>query len=347
MLEQKMKKDEFLSEKICHIDVKEFDSTPIIDFFEKMSFQARNIAQAAKIYKKMIEEKNCTIILCLSGSLISAGMKKVIVDLVKHNMVDVIISSGAIIVDQDFFEGLGFNHYRGTPFINDELLRKKRIDRIYDTFIDENDLRICDMTISKIANQLNHGVYSSREFIMEMGKHLKEKKTNRESVVLECYRKHVPIFVPAFSDCSAGFGLLHHQYNKQNERKVSIDSVKDILELTEIKSQSKNTGVFIIGGGVPKNFAQDVTVSADIINKDVNMHKYAIQITVADVRDGGLSGSTLKEAHSWGKIDDTFEQMVYAEASIAFPLIASFVYHQSNWKKRKARNLNRLLDQKK
>lgn len=340
-----MKKNELLLEKIGHIDIKKFDTTSIIDSFEKMSFQARNLARAAKIYNKMIEDTDCTILLCLSGSIFSAGLKKIVFDLVRNNMVDVIVSTGATIVDQDFFEALGFNHYKGTSFIDDEKLRKKRIDRIYDTFINEDDLRICDMTVSEIANGLNPGVYSSREFIIEMAKYLKASKTKRDSVVLECYRKNVPIFVPAFSDCSAGFGLLHHQYDKDDNRKVCIDSVKDFRELTEIKIQSGDTGLFMIGGGTPKNFAQDITVSSDIVNKEVNMHKYAVQITVADARDGGLSGSTLKEAHSWGKVDDRFEQMVYAEATIAFPLIASFVYHQADWDKRKPKNFNKMLDE--
>jgi deoxyhypusine synthase len=155
----------------------------------------------------------------------------------------------------------------------------------------------------------------------------------------------VPIFVPAFSDSSAGFGLVLHQWERKNAPKVTIDSVKDFLELTKIKIASENTGLLMIGGGVPKNFAQDVTVAADIIGGNASMHKYAVQITVADERDGGLSGSTLKEAQSWGKVDEGYEQMVYAEATLAFPLLASFAYHRGNWKRRGERRPNHLLDE--
>lgn len=310
-----------------------------------MAFQARNIARASAIYDKVISDEDCTIILCLTGSLFSDGLKNVVVDLVRHNMVDAIVSSGAIIVDQDFFESLGFKHYHGTPDIDDEMLRKNMVDRIYDTFIDEEDLRSCDMTIAEIADSLEPKSYSSRELIREMGKYLYENNGEADSVVMECYKKGIPIFVPAFSDCSAGFGLIYHQYKMGKNPKVTIDSAKDFLELTKIKIEAKDTGLVMIGGGVPKNFAQDVTVAADILGKDVNMHKYAIQITVADERDGALSGSTLKEAHSWGKVDSGNEQIVFCEATIAFPIMASYVFHKGNWKRRRQKNYNKFLEE--
>ncbi|MCD6231740.1 deoxyhypusine synthase [Candidatus Aerophobetes bacterium] len=338
-----MKKEDFLREEIKHIDIKNFNSISLIESFENMAFQARNLARASKIYDAMLSDENCTIILCLAGSLFSAGLKKVVYDLINYNMVDVVVSSGAIIVDQDFFEALGFKHYKGSPFVEDNELVRKRIDRIYDTFIDEDQLKICDRVVAEIADNLSPRPYSSREFIKEMGRYLEENAKNPQSVVFIAYKKNVPIFVPAFSDCSAGFGLIYHQWERKNKPRVSIDSVKDFLELTKIKIIAKETGLVMVGGGVPKNFAQDVTVAAEILNKKVNMHKYAIQITVADERDGALSGSTLKEAHSWGKVDEGFEQMVFSEATIAFPLIASFAYHKRNWEKRKPKNYNKLL----
>jgi deoxyhypusine synthase len=292
----------------------------------------------------MLKDEECAIILCLAGSLISAGLKQVLVDLVRSNMVDAIVSTGAIIVDQDFFEALGFKHYKGDIFMSDDVLRRLAIDRIYDTYIDEDQLRICDTTCGEIADSLDPRPYSSREFIREMGRYLAKNAKNRESVVLSAFEKNVPIFVPAFSDCSAGFGLIHHQFNNP-KRHLSIDSAKDFLELTKIKIDSKQSGLFMIGGGVPKNFAQDTVVAGDYLGFDVGMHKYAVQITVADVRDGALSGSTLKEANSWGKVDLGAEQMVYAEATIALPLIAGYAYHKGSWKNRRAREFTKLLDQ--
>lgn len=334
----------FLAERVQHIDVKKFNAVPLIEQYEKMSFQARNLARAARIIDSMIKDTDCSVILCLAGSLFSAGLKKIVHDMIGMNIVDIIVSTGANIVDQDFFEALGFNHFKGDPDADDRELMKNGVDRIYDTFISEENLRVCDMTIAQIADSLPPKPYSSREFIREMGRYLEEKQCKVESVVLEAYRKGVPIFVPAFSDCSAGFGLVYHQWNKKDSPTVSIDSAKDFLELTKIKVKSGATGLFMIGGGTPKNFAQDVTVSAEIVGDETKLHKYAVQITVADERDGGLSGSTLKEAHSWGKVDASQEQMVFAEATLALPLIASYIYHTGSWKVRTAKNFTKLLD---
>jgi len=342
-------KRKILKDKVEHIDIKKFNSISILEQYDKTAFQAKNLARAAQIYNNMLEDSKCAVILCLAGSLFSAGMKRIVHDMVENNMVDAIVSTGAIMVDQDFFEALGFRHYRGNPHADDSVLQKHAIDRIYDTYIDEDELRVCDMTIKEIADRMQPGAYSSREFIVEMGRYLdkKAKKTARGSVVYAAYKKGVPIFVPAFSDSSAGFGLVYHQWARKESPRVSIDSVKDFLELTKVKISTKDTGLLMIGGGVPKNFAQDITVSAEILGKKVHMHKYAVQITVADERDGGLSGSTLKEAHSWGKVDLGSEQLVFGEATILLPLLASYAYHKKAWKERSPRAYNTMLDERK
>lgn len=338
-----MKKEELLKKEIEHIDIKAFDPRELIESFSRMSFQARNLATACKIYDKMLSDPDCSVILCLAGSLFSAGLKHVVKDMVRHNMVDAVVSTGAIVVDQDFFEALGFSHYAGTHIIDDEMLRMNMIDRIYDTFIDEEDLRTCDMTVAELADSLEPRAYSSQELIEHMGRYLKENGKGEDSMILECYNKQVPIFVPAFTDSSAGFGLAYHQHKRGKGAKVTIDSARDFLDLIRIKIAAEETGLVMIGGGVPKNFAQDITVGADILGRDAGMHKYAVQITVADVRDGGLSGSTLKEAHSWGKVDDVYEQMVFSEATIAFPILASYTYHKGNWKQRKEKRYSKML----
>lgn len=336
-----MNKKQLLKEEIKHIDIKKIDATEIIDAMKKMSFTSRDAARAAEILEMMVKDKDCTNILTLAGSTSAAGCMQVYVDMVKNNMIDVIVSTGASIVDMDFFEALGFKHYLGTPFVDDKKLREMYIDRIYDTFIDEEELQECDKAIKKIADGLEKRPYSSREFIREMGKYLVENSVKKDSLVQAAYENNVPIFCPAFSDSSAGFGLVMHQWENKDKH-VSIDSVKDFLELTMIKMEAPASGLFMIGGGVPKNFAQDTVVCAECLGKEVPMHKYAVQITVADVRDGACSSSTLKEASSWGKVDTTYEQMVYAEATTVLPLIASYVYHKGDWKKREKREWTKI-----
>ncbi len=328
------KKSDFLKKPVKHIDITSFDATPIVEAMKGMSFTARDLAVAADIYDRMLSEKKCGIILTIAGSTSAAGCMQIYVDMVKNNMVDAIVATGATIVDMDFFEALGFRHYQGTPFVDDRILRSLYIDRIYDTYIDEEELQVCDRTIQTIADGLEPRPYSSREFIREMGRYLVNHSIKKYSLVQAAFENDVPIFCPAFSDSSAGFGLVMHQVKSPKEH-VSIDSVKDFLELTRIKIVAKTTGLLMIGGGSPKNFAQDTVVCAEILGREVPMHKYAVQITVADVRDGACSSSTLKEANSWGKVDSSNEQMVYAEATSVLPLLASYAYHKGSWKKRK------------
>ena len=336
-------KKDFLNKPVEHIDITKFDARPIISSMEKMSFVSRETANAAKIYNEMLSEKDCTIFLTLAGSTSAAGCMHIYRDLVKYNMVDAIVATGASIIDMDFFEALGFKHYQGSQFQDDNELRKNYIDRIYDTYIDEEELQHCDKVIGEIADSLEPRPYTSREFIFELGKYLKKNAKKKGSLIEMSYDNHVPIFCPAFTDSSAGFGLVIHQ-EKNPKKHMTIDSIREFRELTEIKIKSKGSGLLMIGGGVPKNFIQDTVICAELLGKDVDMHKYAIQITVADTRDGACSSSTLKEASSWGKVDTSKEQMVFAEATSVIPLIASDAYHKGEWKKRDRKNFSKIFE---
>jgi len=335
------RKKNFLNKPVEHIDISSFDSRNIISSMEKMSFVARETANAANIFNEMLKDKDCTIFLTLAGSTSAAGCMDVYKDMVKYNMVDAIVATGASIIDMDFFEALGFKHYQGSQFQDDTELRKNYIDRIYDTYIDEDELQICDKIICNIADKLEPKSYTSREFIKEIGKYLKSNSKKKSSLIETAYENSVPIFCPAFTDSSAGFGLVIHQ-EKNPKKHITIDSIREFRELTEIKIRSKGSGLLMIGGGVPKNFIQDTVICAELLGKDVEMHKYAIQITVADSRDGACSSSTLKEASSWGKVDVTKEQMVFAEATSVLPLIASDAFHKGEWKARNRKNFSKI-----
>ncbi len=337
------KKKDFLRKEVEHIDITSFDARSIISSMKKMSFVSRETANAANIYNEMIKDKDCTIFLTLAGSTSAAGCMHIYRDMIKYNMIDAIVATGASIIDMDFFEALGFKHYQGSQFQNDSELRENYIDRIYDTYIDENELQMCDKIIGEIADSLEPKSYTSREFIKEIGKYLKSNAKKKESLIEMAYDNNVPIFCPAFTDSSAGFGLVLHQ-ERNPKKHLTIDSIREFRELTEIKIKSKGSGLFMIGGGVPKNFIQDTVICAELLGKEVDMHKYAIQITVADSRDGACSSSTLKEASSWGKVDITKEQMVFAEATSVLPLIISDAYHRAEWKNRERKNFSNIFN---
>ena len=338
-----------------------FDGRAVLDTYRNAAFQARNLAEAADIFAEMLGDSDCTVILTLAGSLVSAGLKEALLTMVQCDMVDAIVATGAIVVDQDFFEALGFRHYKApgspeAPVLSDEELRDLGIDRIYDTYIDEAELQRCDEVVTGVFNGLDAQPYSSRALVGALGAYLARHHPEARSIVLAAHRREVPIFVPALSDSSAGFGVVAHRARAAalGLPPIAFDSGKDFHELARIKAAAADTGLLMVGGGVPKNFAQDAVVAARMLAEvegdeggdpsaaSVAMHKYAVQLTVADVRDGGLSGSTLREATTWGKVETARERMVFGEATITFSLLASDAYHRGIWRRREGKRLGAL-----
>jgi deoxyhypusine synthase len=340
-------KAELLSTPVEHVDVSAYDARPVIEAMRKMSFASRDTARAADILAMAIEDKDCSVWLTLAGSTSAGGCMHVYRDMLKYGMADLVVATGAAIIDMDFFEALGFRHYQAAEAVDDRVLRGLYIDRIYDTYIDEEELQACDHAIKEIADALEPRAYSSRAFIGEIGRWLAGGKARKAaSLIQTAFEEGCPVFCPAFTDSSAGFGLVKHQSEriKAGEPYVTIDSVADFRELTEVKIAAGTTGLFMVGGGVPKNFAQDTVVCAEILGIEAEMHRYAVQVTVADVRDGACSSSTLKEACSWGKVDVAHEQMVFAEATTVVPLIVSDAFHRGAWRTRARRRWARLFD---
>jgi deoxyhypusine synthase len=342
------RKRELLSSTVEHIDIKSFDARPIVEAMKKMSFTSRDLGRATEIYNSMLADPDCSIFLVIAGSTSAGGCMDLYAELVRNNMVDAVVATGATIVDMDFFEALGHKHFQALEIPDDDTLRSLYIDRIYDTYIDEEALQETDHTIAAIANSLEPRPYSSRAFIREMGKWLQTHGKKENSLVKLAYEHDVPIFCPAFTDSSAGFGLVKHQVDamKAGRQYMTMDSIADFRELTDIKIAAGTSGLLMIGGGVPKNFVQDTVVCAEILgHEDVEVHKYAVQITVADVRDGACSSSTLQEAASWGKVSTAMEQMVFAEATSVLPLLASDAYHRGHWRNREERRFAKMFEQ--
>ena len=182
-------KAELLSKTVEHIDITSFDARPIISAMDKMSFTSRDLARATKIIDMALEDKECSLILTLAGSTSAGGCMHVYRDMVANGMVDAVVATGASIVDMDFFEALGFKHYQGSATEDDNHLRDLYIDRIYDTYIDEEQLQNCDEITKVIADSLERRPYSSREFIWEMGKWLKGVHPCSTGLVLTAFAR--------------------------------------------------------------------------------------------------------------------------------------------------------------
>lgn len=306
----------------------------LVDSFGNSSIQARNIYKCANVFKKMLKDKiQPTIYLGLAGPLIAAGLRDIIRNMIKFKMVDVVVSTGAIIY-QDIYQARGFKHYIGNPDADDRTLDKLYIDRIYDTYVDDEKFWDTDNWIGRVADTMEPGNYSSREFVEELGSRL----TDEDSIVRTAYKCGVPIFTPALNDSSIGIGLTghYHRCRKNKLHGVHIDSIQDNYEITQTIVKSRKTAAIYIAGGVPKNYINDAVVMGYIFNRDTGGHSYAFQLTTDVPHWGGLSGSTLKEATSWGKINnDASYAMAFVEPSVSLPLVYSHAFQKKLYKDRR------------
>ena len=342
--EQKQMKINLLSTPVIQFDMSQQNEVnTLVSSYKNSSFQARNLGEASDLYLSKSHE-DLSIIWSLSGSLFGAGMHKITVDAIKNNLVDVIVCTGALI-EQDMLFALGHTHYKCTPHLNDGDLQSLGIDRVYDHLVDEMAMQQIDLTFKQIADDLPPGRYSSRTFLQNVGKWLSECNNDYDSILQTAYEKNLPIFSPALNDSSVGIGLVLHQDGRHLSDSLGIDSILDFKELANLKASCGDTGLFIVGGGTPKNYSQDAVVMSEMLGNEPKRHLFGIQLSVADVRDGGLSGSTLQEAVSWGKNDVEIEDiMVWGEASISLPLLVTYVYQARLENPRKAQHLTKNLD---
>lgn len=287
-----------------------------------MSIQARRLGQCYEVLEQMLRDpERPTVLLGLAGPLIAGGLRQVIREMVEHGLVDVVVSTGAILY-QDVYQARGHQHYKGTPDADDAKLRDLLIDRIYDTYVDEKAFGDTDTWIGLLADEMRPGAYSSRQFMDAIADEIDDP----DSIVATCRRRGVPMFVPALNDSSIGIGLTEHHHRCIQSRRegVQISSIQDNYELTQIVARSPATSAIYVAGGVPKNYINDSVVMGYIFGIRDRGHRYALQVTTAVTADGGLSSSTLDEAKSWGKVAKKAERsMAWVEPTVALPLLVT------------------------
>jgi deoxyhypusine synthase len=332
-LQQRAKK-QLLQQKIRQCDLAKTQTiADLVDAFGGMSIQARNLGGCLRVLEGMYaDRKRPTVMLGLAGPLVAAGLRKVIADMIEYRMVDVIVSTGAILY-QDFYQARGFEHWKGSPQADDAVLRDLYIDRIYDTYVDEEAFWKTDLWIGEFADAYAGRILSSRAFLVDLAA---EAKNDKNSILAAAWRHGVPIFCPALNDSSIGIGLTdhYHRCKQKNVEPLTISSIRDNYEITQIVVKSKATAAIYIAGGVPKNYINDSIVMSSIFGKD-RSHSHAIQLTTDVPHWGGLSGSTLEEAKSWGKIDTrATSQMAFVEPSVSLPLLAGAVLQKKLTQKR-------------
>jgi len=320
-------KAQYLRDRIKPIDYDQVSTVAdLVGAMRGASIQARNLGLCAEVLDNLYADPDRpTVMLGLAGPLIAAGLRKVLHDLVAGGFVDVIVSTGAILY-QDIYQARGFGHYVGDPNADDAQLRDLLIDRIYDTYVDEEKFMETDTWLGYLADELPPGNYSSRAYLDFVG----SKLDDPGSIVRAAHLRGVPMFAPALNDSSIGIGLTHHYHRATlaGRPKIAIDSIRDNYELTQIVVQSQKTAALYIAGGVPKNYINDSVVMAYIFEQEKG-HSYALQLTADVPHWGGLSGSTLKEAMSWGKIQTmATTAMCFVEPSVSLPLLAGYAFQR-------------------
>lgn len=328
-------KKHYLKEAIRPLDLDKIQSiSELLKAFNWTSFQSRTLAKCADIFVAMLEDTDRpTIFLGVAGAMVPAGMKGVLSTMVKRNMIDVIVSTGANMY-HDLVEALGGHHYLGSPDADDRILQEEDIDRIYDTYADESKFRSIDNMVMRLADEFaekNCKAISSRFFLKLLGKFIdvKSSLTEKEnSIIWNCWRNNTPIFVPALSDSSLGLALTQHyiKFIEDGKKPLVIDEIKDNYEILQIKRAASKTGVIYVGGGVPKNYIQQTAYLQDMFGIPDAGHDYGFQITTDSPQWGGLSGCTFKEGISWGKEKPKGEYATcYCDSTIALPLIVKAV----------------------
>ncbi len=308
----------YLREPTEPIEVRPRKISELTDAMLKTGFQGRKLAQAIETWSTMLDEKELTIFMGLSGAMVPAGMRKIIAHMIREGFIDCLVTTGANLF-HDIHEALGGKHYIGSHEADDSDLHKCGIDRIYDVFAEEEKLRDIDRFIADFAKNLDTKNYSTREFVRLLGEEI-SKKGDKNSIIVSAYESELPIFVPAIADSSIGIGLM---LARRAGKGLSVDVIKDMNEITLMVEKSEKTGVVYIGGGVPKNFIQQTEVISSILGSGGRGHDYAIQFTTDPPHYGGLSGCTFEEAVSWGKVSAKAKTVqVYVDATIALPIVS-------------------------
>ncbi len=316
-----MERRDFLREPVKHIKINgKLTVDQLIQQFKNSgSFGAGRLSIACDVYERMLRDEKCTIFLALAGAVVPAGMRSLIADLIRERLIDVVVSTGANMV-HDAIEAFGGHHYKGHWCVDDYILYKYHIYRIYDVFVPEEDFTRLDYRLveiyDEIAAEKNGRSLSSNEFAWELGKRLNDSN----SILRAAYEAKVPIFLPAVRDSEFGFAYWLHASRKASKNALKVDAFKDLPEIIGICKRSPRNGMMVIGGGVPRNTVQ----SAALASK--KGEDYAVVITMDRPEVGGLSGSTLEEAVSWGKVKSSADKiMVIGDAMIIFPMIVASV----------------------
>lgn len=332
-------KDDFLTLAVEPLDPAAGDASALLAAMQKTAGAGRDLARAGLIAEKMLRDRDCVVFLALSGPLVASGLKRALLALVEHDLVDAVVATGAILIDQDLLEALGARHFVGSTAVDDEELRALHVDRIHDVFVDGDRRRELAGVVGEVADGLGPGPSSSRRFLDALGAWLVRGGHDVASLLRVCHERRVPLFAPALADSAAGPGLVAHRARRGAEA-LALDGVADLAELTRIKLEGgRHSGLLEVGGGVPKSAVLQTVAVAEALGARAAPHRYAVQITAGGERGGGRSEASFAEACARGEVELDYAQAVAAEATLALPLLVGAMLQRGAGAGRAARRL--------
>jgi len=316
----KIHEEDYLSQKITPFNVNKVKNVDdLLGALKFCGFQGRNLGKALDILYKMVSNPEILTVLTLSGAMVPAGMGDLIYTLMDHKLIDVLVSTGANIIHDLVDTVTNVGHYVGNPNMDDNELYKMRINRIYDTLLPEGNYKIAEVALLEII----HEIFESKEINILPSDLLKKvgEKLNKRSILAVAAKNNIPIFVPAFSDSEFALNLI--KYSVREGYKFNLDILGDVLKFADIIRKSREHGTLIVGGGVPRNWTQQIFPLLDQIENVENMgYNYSVRIHTATEYDGGLSGCTISESKSWGKYSLESKYIsVWCDATIALPIL--------------------------
>src|SRR5712692_1476629 len=316
-----MRKHEILTTPTRPLSIdKRKNVAALLQKMQGISFQGRNLATAYHIWERMLGDR-VMIMMGVAGAMVPAGMRRLIVYLIRNRLIDCLVSTGANFF-HDLHETLGRLHFQCSPQIDDVQLQENLIDRMYDTLADEEEFREEDAFIGRLASTLDQSrPYTTREFLYLLGKET-SKRAKEDGILTAAYKARIPLYCPAVADSSIGIGIAENRHLGKNQ--FTFDVIGDVVETARLAGESPASGVIYFGGGTPKNFIQQSEVTATFMRNAANGHKYALQVVTDAPHWGGLSGCTFEEAQSWGKIArDASMVTVHCDSTIAMPILVS------------------------
>ena len=308
----------------------------LVRAMSRTAFGGRRLGEAADVLEAMVRDADCFRVVTVSGAMTIAKQGLLLTEMIDRGWVQAVVSTGALMT-HGFVESAGMLHFKHRPSMDDEHLYARGYNRVYDTIELEKNLDDTERALQRALEDVPEDtVLSSRLINQKLGQHLDETADGR-AILKSAYRKDVPVYVPAFTDSELGLDLAIYKQTQleRSGRSVAFDPFLDLDHFAQLVRQHERMGIFTIGGGVPRNWAQQVGPYLEILRKrigspePVRRYRYAVRICPEPEHWGGLSGCSYTEGVSWGKFVPESEggrhAEVFADATIAWPLVVRAV----------------------